>query len=183
MYYDIFLLGCLMEEPYHGYNIKKKLTERFDVCTTINNNTLYSLLKGYEKSGVITKTVELVEGKPSRNVYHITEQGRGYFVEILRTIPEALMKNRDEFMMRLFYFHLLDIPTREKLLKQREHYILTSKESVKSMNDLEDTVFIPKRDELSDFHLGLLDLELKLIERMKQKIQEPCPITDAGELV
>ncbi|MDQ7095437.1 helix-turn-helix transcriptional regulator [Desulfosporosinus sp. PR] len=49
MCYDIFILGCLMDGPHHGYNIKKLLSERFSACTTINNNTLYSLLRRYEQ--------------------------------------------------------------------------------------------------------------------------------------
>lgn len=172
-----------MGEPYHGYNIKKKLTERFNVCTTINNNTLYSLLKGYEKLGVITKTVEINEGKPNRNIYSITAEGRKYFVSILRDFPEALAKNRDEYMMRLYYFHLLDIPTRTKILDMRERYLRAAIESVDTFKDAGETLFIPNRPELSEFHLKLLESELVLIDQMREKVKDPCPISDEGEVL
>lgn len=182
MYYDIFILGCLMEEPHYGYNIKKKLTERFDVCTTINNNTLYSLLKSYEQMEVITKTTEMNEGKPNRNIYSITKKGKRYFVEILRNFPDSLTKNRDEYMMRLYYFHLLDVPTRIKILDMRERYLAAAIASVRSFQDVEDTLFIPKRPELNEFHLRLLQSEQMLISQMREKVNDYCPISDEGEI-
>lgn len=183
MYYDIFILGCLMDEPYHGYNIKKKLAERFNVCTTINNNTLYSLLKRYEKIGVITKTVEIQEGKPNRNIYSITDKGKKHFVEILRDFTESVAKNRDEYMMRLYYFHLLDISTRVKILDMREQHLATSIESIESLKDVEETVFIPYRPELTEFHLRLLNSERALIAQMREKVNIPCPISNDGEVL
>lgn len=181
MYYDIFILGCLMDEPYYGYQIKKKLTERFDVCTTINNNTLYSLLKQYEKMGVITKTVAILAGKPNRNIYSITDEGKKYFVEILRDFPDSLSRNRDEYMMRLYYFHLLDIPTRVKILEMRERYLNAAIDSIMSLQDVAATVFIPNRSELREFHLRLLQSERMLIAEMRKKVNDPCPISDEGE--
>lgn len=172
-----------MDEPYHGYNIKKKLTERFNVCTTINNNTLYSLLKGYEKLEVITKTIEINEGKPNRNIYSITAKGKKYFVEILRDFPNSLTKNRDEYMMRLYYFHLLDKPTRVKILDMRERYLTIAIESMEPLKELEETVFVPNRPELNEFHLRLLKSELLLIDQMRDKVNDPCPISDDGEMV
>ena len=172
-----------MAEPYHGYNIKKKLTERFNVCTTINNNTLYSSLKGYEKTGVITKTIEIHEGKPNRNIYYITDIGKKHFVEILRDFPDSLVKNREEYMMRLYYFHLLDIPSRIKILDMREQYIMTAIETTKLFENINESIFIPNRNELSEFHIRLLKSELLLIDQMREKVNCSCPISDSGELL
>lgn len=172
-----------MDGPRHGYNIKKLLSERFSACTTINNNTLYSLLKRYEQAGDITKEVELCEGKPNRNIFSITHKGRRQFISILRDIPDMVIKNRDEYMMRLYYFHLLDIPTRKKLLKGREKYLIDSRDCVEAQTHMEATLFVPVKIELQEFHLRLLGSELELIAQMKEKLDGPCPVSDDGNLI
>ncbi|MDF2566642.1 MAG: hypothetical protein K0R90_98 [Oscillospiraceae bacterium] len=172
-----------MDQPCHGYTIKKKMTEKFDVCTTINNNSLYSALKRYEKMGAITKSIESTEGKPNRIVYTITSKGKKLFVETLRTFPDSLSKNRDEYMMRLYYFHLLDTETRIKILNMREQYLTSAIESIEAQKSADESIFMPQRPELSEFHLGLLNLEQILLDKMKEKVNSPCAISDEGELI
>ncbi len=172
-----------MEEPRHGYNIKKKLEENFDVCTTINNNTLYSLLKKYEKAGVILKTTELISDGPSRNIYSITAKGKKYFVEILWDVTEAVIKNRDEFMMRIFYFHFINSVSRKKILDSRERFLKSAIHRMKDITGEQDTVFTPKNPYLMKFYNNLLEEELYLIEQMRNRVDTPCLINEEGKLV
>ncbi len=172
-----------MEEPRHGYNIKKKLEENFDVCTTINNNTLYSLLKKYEKDGVILKTTELISEGPSRNIYSITDKGKKYFVEILWDVTEAVIKNRDEFMMRIFYFHFINSFSRKKILDLRERFLKNAMQRMTDLSKEQDTLFIPKNPYLMGYYNNLLKEELYLIEQMRNRVDDPCLINEEGNLV
>lgn len=172
-----------MEEPRHGYNIKKKLEENFDVCTTINNNTLYSLLKKYEKAGVILKTKEYSSDGPSRNIYSITGKGKKYFVEILWDVTESVVKNRDEFMMRIYYFHFINSFLRKKILDLREQFLKNAIQRMTGVSDEQNTLFIPKNPYLIGYYNNLLKEELYLIEQMRNKADTPCLINEDGNLI
>jgi len=182
MYYDIFVLGCLMEGPCYGYRIKTEMIRRFNACTDINNNTLYSILKGFEKKGAIVKTVEFQAGKPNRNLYRITDAGKRQFAQHLYGITDEELGNRDEFMMRLYYFHLLDEPARRRILEAREAFLNRSAESIRCIREEEGSLFVPNSTDLHDFHLELLDAEHKLIQKMWERVSEPCRMGPDGNM-
>ena len=182
MYYDIFILGCLVEKPQHGYHIKKKLEETFDVCTTINNNTLYSILKKYERVGVIVKTVELMSEGPSRNVYHITSKGKKYFVEILWDVTEVIIKNRDEFMMRIFYFDFMNPFSRKKVLDLRERFLKSAMKKMNDISEVNDSMFAPKNKDLITYYNKILEEEMYLINQMRNRVDCLCRMNEDGDL-
>ncbi len=182
MYYDIFILGCLVEKPLHGYYIKKKLEEAFDVCTTINNNTLYSILKKYESAGVIVKTVDLLSEGPSRNVYHITSKGKKYFVEILWDVTEVIIKNRDEFMMRIFYFDFMNPFSRKKVLDLRERFLKSAMKKMNDISEVNDSMFAPKNKDLITYYNKILEEEMYLINQMRNRVDCLCRMNEDGDL-
>jgi len=85
-----------------------------------------------------------------------------------------VIHSRDEFMMRLYYFHLLEEPVRRQLLSEREAFVNGLISSFRSIREEEGTLYIPNSRELHDFHLELLDSELRLIRKMLEKVAEPC---------
>jgi DNA-binding PadR family transcriptional regulator len=70
MYFDIYILSYLMESPHYGYEIKKKLADSVGACASISNNTLYPILRKYEKMGAATKS-----GRPG--THRVYPYGRG----------------------------------------------------------------------------------------------------------
>ena len=171
-----------MEKPQHGYHIKKKLEETFDVCTTINNNTLYSTLKKYEGAGVIVKTVELMNEGPSRNIYHITSKGKKYFVQILWDVTEVVIKNRDEFMMRIFYFDFMSPFSRKKVLDLRERFLKSAMIKMNVRSEVNDTIFTPKNTDLIAYYKKILEEEMYLIDLMRNRVGRPCMMNEEGDL-
>lgn len=171
MYYDLFILGSIMEEPHYGYEIKKKLTEGFSACSTISNNTLYPILKKFQDLGATQKTVETIEGKPSRIIYHITGKGRQLFIDQLRHFPDKLLHSRDDFFMRLLYFHYLDRDTRVRVLDGRQAFLTQCLANIKNRDTgkpISDT---------AEFHINLLHSECALIEKFRARLDEPCRIS------
>lgn len=176
MYYDLFILGSIMEEPHYGYEIKKKLSEGFRACSPISNNTLYPILKKFQDLGATRKTVETVEGKPSRIIYHITDEGRRLFVDQLRHFSDSLLHSRDDFFMRLVYFHYLDRETRVRVLDVRQAFLEQCLDHIFSRSagaPLPDT---------TQFHIDLLRSECALIGKFRARLDEPCRITADGIL-
>lgn len=141
------------------------------------NCPLYPILKKFQDFGATSRTVEAVEGKPSRIVYHITDKGRRLFVEQLRHFPDNLFQSRDDFFMRLVYFHYLDRPTRERVLDGRQAFLansLTKLERGRDSAPYPDTV---------DFHMDLLRSESSLIDKFRKRLDDPCLIDEDGILL
>lgn len=182
MYYDIYILGCLMQRPHHGYEIKKKLTNAMSACTSISNNSLYPILRKYEQAGATTRRVEQHPGAPDRVVYEITDTGRRMFVDALWHFPDALILSREDFCMRLFYFEFLSREARERVIGLREAYVQRGLRLLAGERRVEGGPYIPHEPEMAAFHRELLLLEQRLLDRYKQRLDEPCRIDGDGHL-
>ncbi len=174
MYYDIYVLSSLMNSPRHGYDIKKNLIDKFSACKNMSNNTLYPVLKKFEKDGYITKKVEIQEGKPNKFIYYITDAGKKYFIKRLYDYPSSLSDDREEFSIRMAYFHLLNFETRKKILDLRINFLKSALSISKKIENEEHCIFDAKVERLKKYQEDILNLDLKLAENFYNKINEPC---------
>lgn len=171
MYYELYILACLIEQPRYGYEIKKLIAEGFRMCTTINNNTLYPLLRRYERLGYTRRQLEIGSGNPNRFVYTITEIGKQAFLTMLCDFSDELMNSRDQFFMRLMYFHFLTPQLRARILTYRRAFL---EEGLARCGQKRiSTLYQPADPEMQDFHRQLLISELNLISAYEQRIQDP----------
>ncbi|WP_334195884.1 PadR family transcriptional regulator [Muricomes intestini] len=173
MYYDICILSCLMERQMYGYEIGKILKDSFDSCTRISNNTIYPILKKFQKLGYITKKQQTQEGRPDRFVYEITELGKRGFIQALNSVTGSLTSNREEFFVKLSFFHLMTPDTRRKMLEGRAAFIRESLNNAKSRRDGE-SIYSQRSKEGQEFLIALYSLEMETIEKFKLRIDEPC---------
>ena len=174
MYYEVFLLNNLMEAPSYGYILKKKLIKDLEICTSISSNTIYSILRKYERLGVVTKKIEILENKPPRYIYTITAYGRKYFVNLLRDFPESLITDRDEFCTRLSFFSFLDKHARIRLLDLREKHLEFTKKCLEEYSGLNH--FNQEQSVFKDFNMSIVNAEEKLIDFFRGKLDAPCII-------
>lgn len=173
MYYDICILSCLMEKPMHGYEIGKNLKRTFSVCTRISNNTIYPILKKFEKQGYIKKREEQQEGKPDRFVYEITEQGKRGFIQTLNTVTDSLAFHREEFFVRVSFFHLMTPEIRRRVLENRLAFIAEAVQTAQTLND-EECLYCQRSEEGREFLLALYHLEQGTIAKFQRRLDEPC---------
>jgi len=137
------VLGVLVEQPRHGYELKKRLGETLGPLWGISFGSLYPALRRLERSGAIQE-VDDAETAPSVNVstgsltgdlaaarlrrrvrtatrrtrkaYSITEQGRALFTQLL-TEEEA--DDERAFALKLSFCRYLDGPARLAFLERR----------------------------------------------------------------
>ncbi|MBE7722515.1 PadR family transcriptional regulator [Lacrimispora indolis] len=173
MYYEICTLSCLMEKPMHGYELGKTLKRNFSACTRISNNTIYPILKKFQKSGYIMKREEQQEGKPDRFVYEITEAGKRSFIQTLNTITDTLAFDREEFFIRVSFFHLLTPDIRRKVLEGRLAFIQEAMLTTRTLQDGE-SLYGHRSAEGREFLLELYRLEMETIAKFQCRIDEPC---------
>jgi DNA-binding PadR family transcriptional regulator len=117
------ILRGLLREPRHGYEIKKFI-EQF-TGGFLNNNTLYPALRRFEQRGEIEKVAEESSpGRPPRNVYRITDQGRARLRELLCRFDEATLAKEEEFQVRVGMFELIDDPAvRRRIVEVRREVV------------------------------------------------------------
>ena len=82
------ILGCLMDSPSYGYEIKKFTREFFKRSQGVNEGQLYATLKKMEEDGLVHKELILQEKNPPRKVFQITEQGKEVFYSWLTETGE-----------------------------------------------------------------------------------------------
>ncbi len=111
------LLGLLMQEPMTGYDIKGLLESFSWLIGSPSYGSLYPALHGLLEDGYVAVNVIDNEEKPSRKVYHITDQGR-------KALKAWINKpvNKDP-SLKAFLMHLIlaDNYSREGLIAYLNH--------------------------------------------------------------
>lgn len=82
----LVILGLLMEDEAHPYEIRKKLTERrMDLYIKIQDGTLYYAIDKLRDEGCIEVSQVVREAnRPDRTIYRITERGKQKFHELMK---------------------------------------------------------------------------------------------------
>lgn len=96
------ILGLLSKKPMAGYDIKIVFQEVFSHFFDGSYGMIYPTLKTLEKEGKIEKKVIIQEGKPNKNEYHITEEGREEFQMYMKQkVDEEILYS--DFLLRMYF--------------------------------------------------------------------------------
>jgi len=82
---QLLLLGLLLGEKMHGYQLNMYLKHALGFCTDLKKSTAYYTLEKLENDGYVRKEVEREGRRPERRVYEITEKGKSHFFDLLRS--------------------------------------------------------------------------------------------------
>ncbi|MEU6078375.1 PadR family transcriptional regulator [Micromonospora sp. NPDC047074] len=113
------ILGLLVEQPAHGYDITTRLRERYGQLS-VTRSTVTSLLKALEKAGLVSsRRPERVGNRPSRTAYELTAAGLADFrhrvAAGVRDTPAASV----DFVMAVAYIGVLPIDQAATILRGR----------------------------------------------------------------
>jgi DNA-binding PadR family transcriptional regulator len=138
MYSEILILAMLRQGPRHGYEIKKDIDRALGGMVTLNNKTLYLVLKRFEEMGAVTRQVIVQDGKPNRHRYELTERG----IEVLQTYlcdfgPEQAGSD-SEFFTRVSFFDFLEVEARKAILRERLSYLQRGLAYLHSLQQIAD---------------------------------------------
>jgi DNA-binding PadR family transcriptional regulator len=99
------LLGFLLEQPMHGYEIHRRLSEAegLGLVWRLKQNQLYALLAKLERQEYVTVTLQPQENRPARKIYHPTAAGRAAFSDWLRSPVRQGRKLRLDFLAKLYF--------------------------------------------------------------------------------
>jgi len=108
-------LGSLFLRDGTGYDIKKLFEEAFSYFHSASYGSIYPSLNQLQKEGLINLRVEAGERHPDRKIYSITDAGRKQFLNEL-VAAEPTEQLRSEFMVQLFFAHLMPNPRLVEIL-------------------------------------------------------------------
>lgn len=173
------LLGVLMEQPHHGYELKSRAFQKIFGEFGVNDGQLYPALKKMEAEGLIDKIVEIQEGAPNRHVYSITEAGRQVFMEWLQGRDEEERAFRydffrkDPFFMRCNYFRYLDeasaVSKVNGQIKDVQEYIMDLEAAGEDMRARQVD---PVRIKILDYGLKSERTRLEWLEELKELLEK-----------
>ena len=96
------ILGLLIEKSRTGYEINEVFETVFKHFYKTSYGMIYPTLRRLEKELLVEKEVIIQDGKPNKNVYHITELGIEEFHNYLLTSIEP-EKRDSEFLVRMYF--------------------------------------------------------------------------------
>ncbi len=99
-----------------GYELKEVIETRLSHFFDGTFGMIYPLLKKLENEKLIEKTIIIQDGKPNKNMYKITTEGKEYFEQYLKSELEKDVFKSD-FLMRLYFAEYLDEVELEKLIQ------------------------------------------------------------------
>ncbi|MEA3338563.1 MAG: helix-turn-helix transcriptional regulator [Chloroflexota bacterium] len=114
------LLGFLMQEPMHGYNLHQRVEAELGEIWYMGISNVYSALKRLERSGRVESTLVPQEGNPSRKVYTITPAGERSFLGWLHRSISTMRRIRVEFPAKLYFFRALGLEGMQDLIAAQE---------------------------------------------------------------
>lgn len=143
---ELAILGLLVEEDLHGYELKRRLTDALGALSSVSYGSLYPALGRLEKAAAVKVVTAVPEGDEptvtgslgaelalfrrrsasagtgrsgrTRKVYGITDRGRQVFDGLLTAEVASLDDERD-FTLRLTFARFLPPDARVRLLERR----------------------------------------------------------------
>jgi len=122
----LLLLGYLLNQNMHGYQLNEMLQHNPGMPITLKKSNAYKLLNDMERDGWVTHQDEQHGNRPPRRVYAATEKGETAFYELLRTNLSSSSSPEFPSIVGLDFVHML--PTEEVIrLLEHRHQIIEAK--------------------------------------------------------
>lgn len=120
---DETLLGLLMAEPQHGYQLLETFQDENALGRVwkLSTSQLYAVLKRLQTQGFITGVEAYSDDAPTRTVYHITKAGKAYVMAWLEedAPSPSVRRVRVEYLSRLYVARLLNLSVRNIVHHQK----------------------------------------------------------------
>jgi len=167
---ELMTLGFLMAGPKTGYkmqNIAGKLTLNYNLSL----NQVYPVLRKFEEAGFVQKETIIQTGRPNKNVYSLTREGRDYFLKRI-TAPPKPFDYVLEFLVRVLFFRFLET---KDIIGEFAKEICSLQEQLEDLLAMEEAV-IRSADKNGEFcyrtavHLlrTMIEWYLQELDRRKQ---------------
>ncbi len=127
-------LGALSLRDGTGYDIKKLFESAFSHFHSASYGSIYPALKQLQADGLLDCRLEPGAKHPDRKLFSLTGEGRKALVDELTAMP-AGEQLRSDFLLLMFFAHLLPTEVLRDKLAQMEAYYEDELSYLKSIAD------------------------------------------------
>ncbi|MEA1960149.1 MAG: PadR family transcriptional regulator [Bacillota bacterium] len=155
------LLGLLNRKARTGYELSKIVAKTTNFYWTATRTQVYQSLKRMAaKDWIEVETVPQI-GKPSKQVYHINENGEQAFEDWLLKPPDAPIL-KEPFLLHMYF---LDLLPKEEIIKKIKAMQASHIKQLKEYEEYENTIIDPRRTEKENMARSLPLLNGILLEK------------------
>jgi DNA-binding PadR family transcriptional regulator len=112
-------LGLLLPGPKHGYGLFQDFEQYFGLIWKAGQTKFYLTLTDLQENGFLDSAIEPQENRPPRKVYYLTDSGREKFMAWVSEPNRSVRGMRVEFIARLRFYNLLDLPGADGLVDRQ----------------------------------------------------------------
>ena len=159
------LLGLLMSEPRHGYELYQEFSRELGRVWELGLSKLYAQLKQLEEAGLVEARMEPQPNRPARKVYHLLPEGRAVFLDWVRQPTPYLRHLRVEFLARLYFFRWLALDGLDELVAQQQ---IVCQEQIERFSRLAAETDDPFRRCVLEFRRGQLGAVIDWLDRCRE---------------
>lgn len=116
---ELGILGLLKEQPMHGYQLSRELSEQLGGLSRMSYGSLYPTLRRLERDGAIESVKEEAGRSRRKTVYRITTAGEALLMRLLEEAPQDTQSEDARFRLRLAFFRYLSPEIRIRQLERR----------------------------------------------------------------
>ena len=131
---EFAVLGLLSEGPLHGYELRKRMTERLGGARRVSFGSLYPTLRKLQTAGHITVSdTEAATRLTGRRtvVYEITADGKERFADMVAEAGPAAWED-EAFGVHVAFFSQADTNTRLRVLEGRRGRLEERREGLRA---------------------------------------------------
>lgn len=119
-------LGLLMDGEMHGYRLNGFVAHVMALPTAPKRSSAYHTLQTLERDGYVEHEVQREGRRPERRVYRITEQGRAFFSDLLRSQLSEFTRSYYLDDVSTAFLDRLPPPEARNLLVEKREKVLTA---------------------------------------------------------
>lgn len=165
---EMALLGLLYGGAGHGYDLHRKIKTDLGYVWHLSQSQAYTILKRLESQGDILVTKVPQEKRPSRQLLHMTAQGRKRFLSWLDTPSGGSSRAiRMEFVTRLYFLQMY-FP--DKLAQAFDQQRVVSESHIQRLEIMKAE--LPEEQIYNRMSLEMRIEQLKLVHKWLDKCQE-----------
>ena len=170
---DLVLLGLLMEQPRHGYDIKQEIDQR-DMRNWVGISTpsIYNGLSRLERQGALEARKEPGGQHGDRTVYTITGQGRNLFQQNLQQAFTELEHPLFQILLGIGFAHLSDHKPLLESLETRRRGLESWREVLTQVkrNNIEAKQYPITSGFIIEYYERLLAMEADWLDMVREQI-------------
>jgi DNA-binding PadR family transcriptional regulator len=168
---ELAILGLVVQEPCHGYEIERVISERgMREWTDVGFSSIYYLLKKLEREGLVESHLEEAARGPARRVYHPTPAGQAALQEGVMAALSVPRRNYSPLLLGLS--HLSRIPETQAV-EALENYRQALGERLAHVQDRWDRQRpLPSSvDAMFDYSVTMIQTELEWVAAYVMKLE------------